>query len=140
MLKADYYLALTDIDLLVFEKLIPADPYLRRLKAAINFEPLRELVADCYAKGLGAPAEDPVRMLNLSLRQFQYDLSDRAVLQQAQVTVAFRFFLDLSLESRLPVPSLLSQFRPRLGVERFTRVFADIWRPGRAQGLVKDRL
>jgi transposase len=140
MLKADYYRAPTDLDLLVFEKLIPADHYLRRLKAAINFEPFRALVADCYVAGLGAPAEDPVRLLKLSLLQFQYDLSDSQVLRQAQVNVAFRFFLDLSLESPLPVPSLLSQFRTRLGVDRFTRVFNEILRQGRAQGLVKDRL
>jgi transposase len=140
MLKADYYVAPTDLDLLVFEKLIPADHYLRRLKAAINFEPVRALVVDCYVEGLGAPAEDPVRLLKLSLLQFQYDLSDSAVLRQAQVNVAFRFFLDLSLESPLPVPSLLSQFRTRLGVERFTRVFNEILRQGREHGLVKDRL
>jgi transposase len=140
MRRADYDLAPTALDLLVFEKLIPADHYLRRLKAAINFEPLRELVADCYAEGLGAPAEDPVRMLNLALLQFQYDLSESAVLQQAQVNVAFRSFLDLSLESPLPVPSLLSQFRKRLGVDRFTRVFNEILRQGRERGLVRDRL
>ena len=84
------------MDRLVFDKLIPADHYLRRLKAAIDFEPFRALVADCYAVGMGAPAEDPVRMLKLSLLQFQYDLSDSQVLRQAQVNVAFRFFLDLS--------------------------------------------
>ncbi len=140
MLKAEYYSAPTDIDLLVFEKLIPADHYLRRLKAAIDFEPFRILVADCYAAGMGAPAEDPVRLLKLSLLQFQYDLSDSQVLRQAQVNVAFRFFLDLALESPLPVPSLLSQFRTRLGEERFTRVFNEILRQARAQGLVKDRL
>jgi transposase len=140
MLKTDYYVAPTDLDLLIFEKLIPADHYLRRLKAAINFEPVRALVADCYVEGLGAPAEDPVRLLKLSLLQFQYDLSDSHVLRQAQVNVAFRFFLDLSLENSLPVASLLSQFRTRLGVERFTRVFNEILRQGRAQGLVKDRL
>jgi IS5 family transposase len=79
-------------------------------------------------------------MLKLSLLQFQYDLSDSQVLRQAQVNVAFRFFLDLSVESPLPVPSLLSQFRTRLGEERFTRVFNEIVRQARAQGLVKDRL
>src|SRR2546427_12977335 len=132
MLKADYSMAPTDLDRLIFERLIPADHYLRRLKAAINFEPLRALVADCYAKGVGAPAEDPVRMLKLGLLQFQYDLSDSHVLRQAQVNVAFRFFLDLSLESPLPVPSLLSQFRTRLGVERFTRVFREAHSPASA--------
>jgi transposase len=140
MLKADYFVAPTDRDRLVFEKLIPADHYRRRLKAAIDFEPLRALGADCYVAGMGAPAEDPVRMLNLSLLQFQYDLSDGPVLRQAQVNVAFRFFLDLALESPLPVPSLLSQFRTRLGAERFQRVFDEILRQGRAQGRVKDRL
>jgi transposase len=140
MLKAEYAVAPTEMDLVVFEKLIPADHYLRRLKAAIDFEPCRALVADCYAAGMGAPAEDPVRLLKLSLLQFQYDLSDSQVLRHAQVNVAFRFFLDLSLDSPLPVPSLLSQFRTRLGVERFTQIFNEILRQARAQGLVKDRL
>src|SRR6476659_9654944 len=140
MLKAEYVVTPTEMDLVVFEKLIPADHYLRRLKAAIDFEPCRALVADCDAAGMGAPAEDPVRLLKLSLLQFQYDLSDSQAVRHAQVNVAFRFFLDLSLDSPLPVPSLLSQFRTRLGVERFTRIFNEILRQARAQGLVKDRL
>ena len=140
MLRAEYYLEPTDLDEVIFAKLIPADHYLRRLKAAIDFEPVRALVADCYAAGIGAPAEDPVRLLKLSLLQFQYDLSDSQVVRQAQGNVAFRFFLDLSVGSALPVPSLLSQFRTRLGAERFTRVFHDILRQARARGLGKDRL
>ncbi len=40
----------------------------------------------------------------------------------------------------MPAPSLLSQFRTRLGVERFTQVFHEILRQARVQGLVKDRL
>jgi transposase len=140
MLKAEYAVAPTEIDLMVFEKLIPADHYLRRLKAAIDFEPCRALVADCYAVGMGAPAEDPVRLLKLSLLQFQYDLSDSQVVRQAQVNVAFRLFLDLSLESALPVPSLPSQFRTRLGEARFRQIFNEILRQARTHGLVKDRL
>jgi len=140
MLKADYFVAPTDVDQVIFEKLIPADHYLRRLKAALDFEPVRALVADCYAVGMGAPAEDPVRLLKLSLLQFPYDLSDSQVGRQAQVNVAFRFFLDVSIESALPVPSLLSQFRTRLGAERFERIVNEILRQARARGLVKDRL
>ena len=51
-----------------------------------------------------------------------------------------RFFLDLALDSELPVPSLLTQFRARLGAERFGQVFHEILRQARAAGLVKDRL
>src|SRR5437899_10608324 len=140
MLKTDYSGAPPALVLLRCEKLIPADHSLRRLKAAINFEPVRALVADCYGEGRGAPAEDPGRLRKLSLLQFQYDLSESQVLRQAQGNVAFRFLLDFSLESALPVASLLSQSRTRLGVERFTRVFNEILRQGREHGLVKDRL
>ncbi len=105
----------------------------RRLKAAIDCEPLRALVADGYAVEVGAPAPDPVRVLKLSLRQFQYDLSDSQVRRQAQVNVAFRFFLDVSVESPLPVPSLLAQLRTRLGEERCTRVVNEILRPARTR-------
>jgi transposase len=140
MLKAEYYSAPSELDVMIFEKLIPAEHYLRKLKAAIDFEPVRALVAECYAVGMGAPAEDPVRLMKLSLLQFHYDLSDSQVIRQAQVNVAFRFFLDVSVESALPVPSLLSQFRTRLGSERCTRVFNEIVRQARGHGLVKDRL
>ena len=70
MLKADYASTPTELDVVVYEKLVLANHYLRRLKAAIDFEPCRALVADCYAVGIGAPAEDPVRLLKLSLLQF----------------------------------------------------------------------
>ncbi len=43
MLRADYYLEPTDLDEVIFAKLVPADHYLRRLKAAIDFEPLRRM-------------------------------------------------------------------------------------------------
>jgi Transposase domain (DUF772) len=81
-----------------------------------------------------------VRLLKLSLLPFQYDLSDSQVMRHAQGNVAFRFFLDLSLDSPLPVPSLLSQFGPRLGGERFTQSFDELVRQARAQGLGKERL
>ena len=140
MLKSNYDVELTSFDLLVFETFVPADHYLRRLKAAIDFIPLRALVADCYSPDQGRGALDPVGLLKLSLLQFHYDLSDEGVIRQAQVNVAFRFFLDASAQTPLPEPSLLSQFRTRLGAERFAKVFHEILRQARAAGLVKDRL
>jgi transposase len=139
-LKDNYDLVLTAFDQLVFEKLVPSDHYLRRLKAVIDFSGLRAMVADCYSPDQGRGAIDPVRVLKLLLLQFHYGLSDEGVIQQAQVNVAFRFFLDLPLEASLPEPSLLSQFRTRLGQERFTQVFHEVLRQAREKGLVKDRL
>ena len=140
MLKENYDFMPTPLDLVIFEKLVPPDHYLRQLKAAISFIPVRALVADCYSSEMGRGAIDPVLLLKLHLLEHHYGLSDAAVINQAQVNVAFRFFLDLSIEAPLPEPSLLSQFRTRLGAERFQQIFHEIVRQARDAGLVKDRL
>lgn len=140
MLKSNYDEELMPFDFQVFESFVPADHYLRRLKAAIDFALLRPLVADCYSPDQGRGAIDPVFLFKLSLLQFHYDLSDEQVIRQAQVNMAFRFFLDLSSQTSLPEPSLLSQFRTRLRADRFAKVFQEVLRQARAKGLVKDRL
>ena len=126
MLKADYTPLLTPLDELVFTQLVPADHYLRRLKAAVDFARLRPLLADCYSAERGRGALDPVCLLKLLLLQFHYGWSDESVVQQAQVNVALRFFLDWPLTAAPPDASLLPHFRKRLGAERLQRVFADL--------------
>lgn len=140
MLKADYTPVLTPLDEVVFTQLVPADHYLRRLKAAVDFTPLRALVADCYAAELGRPALDPVVLLKLLLLQQHYGWSDVGVLQQAQVNVALRFFLDWSLTTTPPDASLLTIFRQRLGLARWQQLLQALVRQARGAGLVKDRL
>lgn len=140
MLKESYYTEPTEIDTLIFAKLVPPDHYLRRVKQCLDFERFRDLLKDCYSAALGRTAEDPVRMIKLAFLQFHYRLSDREVVAAAQVNVAFRLFLELSLESRLPVPSLLAQFRSRVGVERHQALFDHLVTQAREQGLVRDRL
>jgi len=140
MLKKSYYVAPTELDQVVFEKLVPPDHYLRQVKAVIDFERFRAEVRDCYSPHMGRGAEDPVRMVKLEFLEIHYNLSDREVIAEAQVNVAFRYFLDLSLDSPLPVPSLLSQFRTRLGVDRHQGLLQAVVGQARAYGLVQDRL
>ena len=83
MLKDNYEAALSQLDIAVFEKLVPADHYLRRLKATIDFTPCRALVSDCYSSAMGRGALDPVRLLKLLLLQFHYGLSDERVMLEA---------------------------------------------------------
>src|SRR4030095_16913663 len=113
MLKDNYEYIPSALDLLVFETLIPADHYLRRLKSTIDFTKCRALVADVYSPGMGRGALDPVFLLKLLLLQFHYGLSDERGTGESQVNICFRFFRDLSGDGVLPEPSLLSQFRTR---------------------------
>jgi transposase len=140
MLKSDYYTKPTELDLLIFEQLVPKNHYLRQVKAVIDFEFVRPEVEDCYSEEMGRTAVDPVILFKLGFLQQHYTLSDREVIAEAQVNVAFRYFLDLSVTSPLPVPSLLSQFRTRLGVERHQGLFDGIVAQARQYDLVKDRL
>lgn len=140
MLKSDYYTEPSELDIQIFEQLVPADHYLRQVKAVIDFEFVRVEVQDCYSESMGRSAIDPVLMFKLEYLQHHYRLSDREVIVEAQVNVAYRYFLDLALSSVLPVPSLLSQFRTRLGAERHQALFDQIVSQARAYQLVKDRL
>jgi transposase len=140
MLKERYYTEPTEMDTLVFEKLVPPDHDVRRVKQLIDFERFRDLVKDCYSPAMGRTADDPVRLIKLAFLQFHYNLSDREVIAAAQVHVALRYFLDLSLESRLPVPSVLTQFRTRVGVARYQALFDQVVTQARAYGLIRDRL
>ena len=89
---------------------------------------------------MGRTAHDPVRMLKLAFLQLHDTLSDREVIATAHVTVALRFFLDLSLESPLPVPSLRTPCRMRLGTERHQALCDQLVTPAREYGLVRERL
>jgi transposase len=140
MLRENYYRPFTEVDQEVFTKSVPDDHYLRKVKALIDFEAFRERVRDAYSPTMGRPAEDPVLLIKLCFLEIHYGLSDREVIAQAQVNTAFRYFLDLSLNDSLPDPSLLSQFRARLGEERFQVIFQEVIRQAREHGLIKNRL
>lgn len=131
---------LTDQDLQIFEATVPADHYLRRVKAAIDFQRLAAPLAVLYHPTLGRPAFDPIRMIQLEFLQFHYGLSDREVIQECRVNMAFRFFLGLSLRDALPDPSLLTHFRNRLGEQAHRQLFHDLITQARALGLVRDRV
>jgi transposase len=81
----------TDLDREIFDATIPADHYLRRVKTLVDFGRFRPLLASCYCIAMGRPAIEPLLLLKLEFLQFQYDLSDRAVIEQARVNLAYRF-------------------------------------------------
>ena len=135
-----HYVLADDEDRKVFDTLVPPDHYLRRAAAAIDFERFRPLTAACYHPTLGRPAIEPVVLLKLEFMKYHDRLSDVQVIAQAQVNIAYREFLGLSLKSDLPDASTLCRFRGRLGVEGFRRIFDDVVAQAREHGLVKDRL
>lgn len=140
MLQECSLLVPSERDWQVFEDVVPADHYLRRVQAVVDFEACRPRLAAVYHPTQGRPALDPVFMLKLMFLGFHYRLSDRQLMATAQVNVAFRDFLGVSLKSPLPHHTSLTYFRERLGAEVHQAVFTEIVAQARRHGLVKDRL
>lgn len=140
MLRESSAPAWSEIDLKVFERLVPSDHYLRKALECIDFERFRATVASFYSADQGRPAEDPVRMIKLGFLQYHDNLSDVQVIRRATSDVAYRYFLGLSLEDMLPDPSSLCIFRGRLKVDGHRRIFQEVVAQAREHNLVKDRL
>ncbi len=140
MLRSWEHTPPSELDQQVYQALVPADHYLRRVKAVLDFDALRPILAECYPSNTGRPAVEPVLLLKLEFLEYHYNLSDREVIAEAKVNVAYRFFLDLSLHSGLPHHTLLTYFRERLRPEQHQRVFDGVVGQARQHGLVKDRL
>lgn len=126
-------------DDVIGQSYVPADHPLRRIRAAVDFSFVHELVADLYHDSTGRPACDPEVLLRLIFLQLQYRLSDRGVIERAQTDHAFRFFLGLDWNHELPHPTTLTKFRERLGEERFKDIFTGFLRQAMERGLVSGQ-
>jgi len=140
MLKANDLVPLTDLERDWYTALVPENHFLRRLLELIDFERFRPGLEACYCGEQGRPAVDPVCMLKLEILARHYNLSDREVMAQTQVNVAFRLFVGLSLRSSLPHHTLLTYFRERVGTTQLQEIFHTLLGQARELGLVRDRL
>lgn len=137
---ADAIPPLSEHDAAVYDALVPADHYLRRVKHLVDFERFRPLLVAAYSAHMGRPPIDPVRMLQFEFLRFHYRLSDRQVMERTKTDVAFRYFLDLGLHETVPDHTNGTHFRQRIGPERCQQVFQALVTQAREHGLVRDRL
>lgn len=138
MLISSDLLPLTDDERRWFEELVPEDHFLRRL-SVIDFEAFRPILESAYKK-FGRPPLDCIFLLKLELLGRQYGYSDREVMAATRFNIAYRLFLEISLKSPLPHPTVLTYFRNRQGPERMQQIFDSLVGQARQLGLVKDRL
>jgi len=106
----------------------------------VDFSFVNELVKDKYNPGFGRPAEDPEFMLRLCLLQYLYGDSDREVVANARLNLAYKYFLGLAVDAEVPDDTTISYFRAqRLGEEKFRLIFSKIVQQCIEKGLVKGK-
>jgi transposase len=122
----------------LYDRIVPVDHLLRKINQVVDFSFVHELVKDRYTPELGRPAEDPEFMLRLCLLQYIYGDSDRNVVENARLNLAYKYFLGLAVDAEVPDYTTISYFRAqRLGEEKFQSVLEQIVRQCIDKGLVK---
>ena len=95
----------------LYDKIIPQDHILRKIKENVDFSFVNKLVENEYCKNFGRPANEPELMFKLLFLEIKDCLSDREVIKRAETDMAYKYFLDLNPEDSLVSYSMLSVFR-----------------------------
>ena len=107
------------------EELMPQEHFLRDLDKLVDFDFIYEKVEDLYSK-TGRPSIDPVVLIKMLLIGYLYGIdSERKLEQEIQVNIAYRWFLGIELDERIPDHSTISQLRRRKFAG--TTIFRDIF-------------
>ena len=95
----------------LYDHIVPQDHLLRKINEVVDFSFVTDLVRDRYTPNFGRPAEDPEFMLRLCLLQYLYGDSDRQVIENARINVAYKYFLGLAVDEEVPDDTTISYFR-----------------------------
>ena len=121
------------------EDQIPEDHLLRLVDRYVDFSFVRERLKDSYSS-TGRPSIDPEVLLRLLLVSYLYGItSERRLLEEVRMHLAYRWFTRLGFEQEVPDHSTFSKNRHgrfrRSGV--FRKVFEEIVRRCLKAGLVE---
>jgi len=108
------------------EDLVPQDHFLRKLDAAVDFSFIYDEVREYYCENNGRPGIDPVVLVKYLLIGYLDGIgSERRIEREIQVNMAYRWFLGLDLDERVPDHSTISQLRRRKfnGTDLFRKLF-----------------
>jgi len=104
----------SSLEFVTIDELVPADHLHRKIDAKIDFSFIYDLVKDFYCDNNGRPSLDPTLMFKLLFIGYLFEVrSERQLIRDAQVNVAYRWFLGLGLSDKLSDASTLSQNRIR---------------------------
>lgn len=124
-----------------WHSLIPENHFLRQVEKVVDFSFIRKRVAHLYSH-TGRPSIDPEVLIRILLIGYFYGItSERELMEQIQVNLAFREFIGYELEEELPDHSTLSKNRHGRfkGSPVFQEIFDEIVRQCIAAGLVAGK-
>ncbi|WP_424141325.1 IS1182 family transposase [Sporosalibacterium faouarense] len=131
------------MELVVIDDLVPQDHLLRKIDKHIDFTFIYDLVEDLYCLDNGRPSIDPVMLFKMMLIGYLFGIrSERRIVDEVKVNIAYKWFLGLSLTDKVPDYSTISQNRRRRfnGTDVFEKIFDRIVFQAIDMGLVKGKI
>lgn len=85
------------------DELVPEDNFLRQVDKEVDFDFIYDLVEDTYSPDNGRPSLDSVMLVKIPLIKCFYGIrSMRQTIKEIEVNVAYRWFLGLTLDDKVP--------------------------------------
>ena len=104
----------TAIEMVTLDALVPKDHLLRKIDAVIDFSFIHDRVSGLYCADNGRPPLDPTLMFKALFIGYLFGIrSERQLVREIEVNVAYRWFLGLKLMAPVFDASTLSQNRRR---------------------------
>ena len=142
MLKNEY-IKQTEIEVVTIDKLVPDDHLLRAVDQKFDFSFVRRRMEPLYCKDNGRPAIDPVMLFKMLFIGYVFGIrSERQLMKEIEVNVAYRWFLNMNLTEPVPHHSTISQNRIRRfdGSDVFRQMFEDIVLFAHEKGLIEGKI
>ncbi len=126
-------------EFVTIEELVPAAHLLRKIDSVIDFSFINELCRPYYCPDNGRPAIEPEILFKMLFVGYLFGIrSERRLVQEVQVNVAYRWFLGYGLCDRIPDASVIWQNRRRRwgDTDLVQRIFDEIVRQAIDAGMV----
>lgn len=138
MLRLDSQLKISEYRNL-YDIIVSEDHILRKIKDNIDFSFVNPMLKRSYCETFGRPAKEPEMMFKLLFLKKLYDLSDELLIQNANVNMAYKYFLDLNPEDSLVDSSLLTKFRKlRITDDILEEMLCETVKQAIEKGLIKS--
>lgn len=131
------------MELVMLEQIVPQDHLLRLIDKHIDFSFINEVCAPYYCKDNGRPAVEPEVLFRMLFIGYLYGIrSERRLLEEIDMNMAYRWFIGYGITDKLPDVSVIWQNRRR----RFRhsdipqQIFDEIVRQAMDAGLVGGKV
>ncbi len=103
-----------EIELVMIDDLVPGDHLLRKIKKHIDFSFINDMCREYYCLDNGRPAIEPVILFKMLFIGYLFGIrSERRLVEEVKVNIAYRWFLDYKLMDKIPDASVIWQNRRR---------------------------